>query len=63
MNAIVTGASSGIGRATAVALAGAGHALALGYRGDPAGARRTAELAGGGIPFALDLADPGRTAA
>ncbi|GAA2747710.1 SDR family oxidoreductase [Kitasatospora cinereorecta] len=63
MNAIVTGASSGIGRATAVALAGAGHALALGYRGDPAGARRTAELAGGGIPFALDLADPAGAAA
>ncbi|MFG2824031.1 SDR family oxidoreductase [Kitasatospora sp. NPDC048365] len=62
MTAVVTGASSGIGRAAAVALAGAGHTLALGYRSDPAGARRTAELAGGGEPFAVDLADPAAAA-
>ncbi|MFF8770954.1 SDR family oxidoreductase [Kitasatospora sp. NPDC015120] len=57
--AVVTGASSGIGRATAVALARAGHAVAIGYRTDLAAARRTAELAGGRtVLLPLDLADP-----
>ncbi|MFE2108834.1 SDR family oxidoreductase [Kitasatospora sp. NPDC059463] len=57
--AVVTGASSGIGRATAVALARAGHAVAIGYRTDRAAARRTAELAGGRtVLLPLDLADP-----
>ncbi|MDH6575359.1 SDR family oxidoreductase [Kitasatospora sp. MAP5-34] len=58
MTAVVTGASSGIGRATAVALARAGHAVAVGYRTDRAGAERTARLAGQGLVFPLDLADP-----
>ncbi len=59
MTAVVTGASSGIGRATAVALARAGHAVAIGYRTDRAGAERTAAgLAGQGLVFPLDLADP-----
>jgi len=58
--AVVTGASSGIGRAAAVALAAAGHPVVL-------GARRLSELeaaadeiraAGGEAhPFVLDLAD------
>jgi len=62
MTAIVTGASSGIGRAAAVALAAAGHTLALGCRSDLAGAHRTARLAGNGFAFALDLADPAAAA-
>ncbi|MEV6977348.1 SDR family oxidoreductase [Kitasatospora sp. NPDC093806] len=61
--AIVTGASSGIGRATAVALARAGHAVAIGYRTDRAAARRTAALAGGRtMLLPLDLADPAAAA-
>ncbi|GAA2135482.1 SDR family oxidoreductase [Kitasatospora kazusensis] len=59
MTAIVTGASSGIGRATAVALARAGHTVGIGYRTDRAAAEQTARLtAGQGIVFPLDLADP-----
>ncbi|MFC5662188.1 SDR family oxidoreductase [Kitasatospora misakiensis] len=61
--AIVTGASSGIGRATAVALARAGHAVAVGYRTDRAAARRTAALAGGRtLLLPLDLSDPAAAA-
>lgn len=62
MTAVVTGASSGIGRATAVALARAGHTVGIGYRTDREGAERTAELAGHGVVFALDLADPAAAA-
>ncbi|MFE7561505.1 SDR family oxidoreductase [Kitasatospora sp. NPDC057500] len=61
--AVVTGASSGIGRAVAIALAHAGHAVAIGYRTDRAAARRTAELAGGRtMLLPLDLADPAAAA-
>ena len=42
MTALVTGASGGLGRAIAVALAGAGHDVAVHYRGDPEGAAATA---------------------
>jgi NAD(P)-dependent dehydrogenase (short-subunit alcohol dehydrogenase family) len=42
--AIVTGSDSGIGRATAVALAEAGHDVGITWRSDEAGAMRTAEL-------------------
>ncbi|AUG80775.1 hypothetical protein CFP65_6107 [Kitasatospora sp. MMS16-BH015] len=63
MAAIVTGGSSGIGRAVVLALAAAGHQVAVGYRSDRAGAVRTAELAGQGLVFALDLADPAGAAA
>jgi NAD(P)-dependent dehydrogenase (short-subunit alcohol dehydrogenase family) len=60
--AIVTGASSGIGKATAVALARQGFAVAIGYRRDEAGARATAddvEATGShGLVFALDLSEP-----
>jgi NAD(P)-dependent dehydrogenase (short-subunit alcohol dehydrogenase family) len=65
--AIVTGASSGIGRATAVALARQGLAIGIGYRSDEAGARATADAvqaAGAhGRIFALDLAEPDAAAA
>ncbi|MFD6529326.1 SDR family oxidoreductase [Streptomyces sp. NPDC060184] len=59
--ALVTGASSGIGRATAVALARAGHRVAVGYRTDEEGARRTVRDMPEGTETTLvrlDLGDP-----
>ena len=41
MSALVTGASGGLGSALAVALAEAGHDVAVHYRGDAGGAART----------------------
>lgn len=59
--AVVTGASRGIGRATAVALGAAGWKVALGYRTDETEARAAAasiEAAGGAaLPVRLDLLD------
>ncbi|MGB7818301.1 MAG: SDR family oxidoreductase [Ornithinibacter sp.] len=42
MTALVTGASGGLGRAIAVALAAGGHDVGVHYRGDRAGAETTA---------------------
>jgi 3-oxoacyl-[acyl-carrier protein] reductase len=60
--ALVTGGSRGIGRACAVALAGAGHRVALCYRADKEGAAETAaaitEAGGEALPVAADVADP-----
>jgi NAD(P)-dependent dehydrogenase (short-subunit alcohol dehydrogenase family) len=54
---LVTGAGRGIGRAIAVALAGAGHRLALTARsGDELAA--TAALCGGALTVPADLTDP-----
>jgi 3-hydroxy acid dehydrogenase / malonic semialdehyde reductase len=57
--AIVTGASSGIGAATAQALAGAGAAVAAGARR----VDRLAELGEGVAAFELDVSDPESSAA
>lgn len=59
--AFVTGASRGIGRATAVALAGSGHRVVVGYARDRDGAEATVkevEAAGAEArPVAVDVTD------
>lgn len=64
--AIITGASSGIGQACAVALSAVGHPVALGARRVERCEATAAEIrAGGGeaVAFALDVADDASTAA
>ena len=60
--ALVTGASRGIGRAAALALAGGGHRVALCYRADAEGAAETAaavrEAGGEALPVQADVVDP-----
>ena len=53
--AVVTGSSSGIGKAIALALAGEGCTVAVNYHGNEAGARDTVERIerGGGTAFAV----------
>ena len=58
--AFVTGAGSGIGRATAIAFAEAGHAVALVDRAEDAGRAVEADLAGHGhdvLFLPCDVAD------
>ena len=59
--ALVTGGSRGIGRACALALAGAGHRVALCYRADKEGAADTAaaitDTGGEALTVAADVAD------
>ena len=56
--ALVTGASKGIGRATAAALAGRGARVGLGARGEEALAELASELPGDPVVLAADVADP-----
>lgn len=55
--AIITGAGSGIGRATAIVLAKAGYAVTLAGRRAEA-LEETAQLAGSGLVVATDVTDP-----
>ncbi len=59
--ALVTGASRGIGRASAESLAAAGHPVAITYRSDPGGAEEAAaEIADGGgraLAVSMDVSD------
>jgi 3-oxoacyl-[acyl-carrier protein] reductase len=65
--ALVTGASSGIGRACALALADAGAAVALGFSANAGGADEVAavirESGGRATTLGADLADPSAAAA
>ena len=56
--AIVTGAGQGVGRATAIALAGAGYKVALLGRTLEKLEATCAAMAGNGIPIPTDIADP-----
>jgi 3-oxoacyl-[acyl-carrier protein] reductase len=65
--ALVTGASRGIGRGIALALAGAGADVAIGYRREKSAADAVVEeiaaLGGRGFAFAADVRDPAAVAA
>src|SRR5215469_16539238 len=64
--ALVTGATSGIGQATAVRLAAEGAIVAVNQRpaGDPAETlSRIAEAGGQGFPVVADMRDPGQVTA
>jgi len=55
--ALVTGGSRGIGRGICVALARAGHAVAINYQGNAEAARETQALLGPGVPSLLCQGD------
>src|SRR5690242_12759831 len=53
--ALVTGAGSGIGKATALALLGAGYSVACGYNANRAGAEKIAKAARGAFAVQIDI--------
>lgn len=55
--ALITGASRGIGRASALALADEGALVAAGFRSDKDGAIETIERCGAGLEVAIDVCD------
>ncbi len=57
--ALVTGGSRGIGRAVSVALARAGHRVAINYRSRKAEAEEAARAAGDALLVAADVGEPG----
>jgi NAD(P)-dependent dehydrogenase (short-subunit alcohol dehydrogenase family) len=63
--ALITGASTGIGRATALRLAGAGWTVLAGVRDPSAGERLLEEAGAGGrlLPLALEVTDAAQIAA
>ena len=66
-NALVTGASSGIGQGIAVALAAAGANVGINYRSNPEGAeetsRRVREAGNQALVIQADVGDPAQVAA
>jgi 3-oxoacyl-[acyl-carrier protein] reductase len=66
-NALITGASRGIGRATALSMARSGANVAIAYSTQAEAARATVEETSAcgvnAVALAVDLADPGRAAA
>lgn len=61
--ALVTGASRGIGRASAIALAEEGARVAIGYRQDKDGALQVAESCKDAVVVHIDVTDPESVAA
>src|SRR5688500_1878642 len=56
--ALVTGASSGIGRACAIALAEAGHRVVVAYSGNEEGGKLTAKQCPDSVLVQVDVGDP-----